>query len=63
MQVTKVDMLHKWMNKVVQGDCFELMKELPDKCFDLVLTDPPYGINKAEWDEDVPVGYIKECFR
>ncbi|HIS88917.1 TPA: site-specific DNA-methyltransferase [Candidatus Avigastranaerophilus faecigallinarum] len=25
------------------GDCFEIMKQLPDKCIDLVLTDPPYG--------------------
>jgi DNA modification methylase len=26
------------------GDCLELMKELPDKSVDLVLTDPPYGV-------------------
>jgi len=32
-------------NKIYHGDCFELMKELPDKSVDLVLTDPPYGIN------------------
>lgn len=27
------------------GDCLELMKELEDNSVDLVLTDPPYGIN------------------
>ena len=27
------------------GDCLELMKELPDESIDLVLTDPPYGID------------------
>jgi DNA modification methylase len=27
------------------GDCLELMKKIPDKSVDLVLTDPPYGIN------------------
>lgn len=26
-------------------DCLEFMKQLPDKCVDLVLTDPPYGID------------------
>jgi len=31
-------------NTVIQGDCLEVMKTLPDKCIDLVLTDPPYGI-------------------
>jgi DNA modification methylase len=32
---------------VVQGDCLELMKQLPDGCVDAVITDPPYGINAA----------------
>ena len=27
------------------GDCLEIMKEFPDKSFDLVLTDPPYGVS------------------
>lgn len=30
--------------KIVQGDCLEYMKTLPDKSIDLVLTDPPYGV-------------------
>ena len=29
---------------VVEGDCLELMKQLPDKCVDAVITDPPYGV-------------------
>lgn len=33
------------INKVHCADCLEVMKEMPDKCVDLVLTDPPYGIN------------------
>lgn len=31
------------LNKIHLGDCLEFMKQLPDKCIDLVLTDPPYG--------------------
>jgi len=27
------------------GDCLEVMRGLEDKSFDLVLTDPPYGVN------------------
>ncbi len=35
----------KWnLNEAYQGDCLDFMRELPDKCIDLVLTDPPYGI-------------------
>lgn len=33
-----------FINKIICGDCLEVMKEMPDKCADLVLTDPPYGI-------------------
>jgi len=36
------------LNKIHNIDCLEFMKTLPDKCIDLVLTDPPYGINAHE---------------
>jgi site-specific DNA-methyltransferase (adenine-specific) len=32
-------------NKIINADCLDILKELPDKCVDLVLTDPPYGID------------------
>jgi len=31
-------------NKIYQGDCLEIMKQIKDKSIDLVLTDPPYLI-------------------
>ena len=34
------------INQVYCGDCLDLMKEIPDKSIDLVLTDPPYGIGE-----------------
>ena len=33
------------MIDLMQGDCLELMKKIPDGSIDLVLTDPPYGMN------------------
>ena len=33
------------INKIILGDCMNYLKEIPDKSIDLVLTDPPYGIN------------------
>lgn len=36
--------MDKYLNKIIQGDCLEVMRGMPDKCVDLVLTDPPYGI-------------------
>lgn len=32
------------VNQIICGDCLEVMRDWPDKCVDLVLTDPPYGI-------------------
>lgn len=32
------------MPKLMQGDCLELMKQIPDGSVDMVLTDPPYGM-------------------
>lgn len=32
---------------IKQGDCLELMKDIPDGNIDLVLTDPPYGTVKS----------------
>lgn len=30
--------------QLLQGDCLELMKQIPDNSIDLILADPPYGI-------------------
>lgn len=44
---------------LLHGDCLELMKDIPDKSVDLILTDPPYNIGKAKWDK-MP-NYIEWC--
>lgn len=31
---------------LINGDCFEKLKEIPDDSIDLILTDPPYNIAK-----------------
>lgn len=36
------------INKIICSDCLDILRGLPDKCFDLCLTDPPYGINVAK---------------
>lgn len=33
------------MISIKQGDCLELMKEIQDNSIDMILTDPPYGMN------------------
>jgi len=31
------------VNKIICGDCLEVMKELPDKYVKLIIFDPPYS--------------------
>ena len=40
--------------KLRQGDCLELMKDIPSGSVDLVLTDPPYGTTACKWDSVIP---------
>jgi site-specific DNA-methyltransferase (adenine-specific) len=54
------------LNKIYQGDCLEIMKEIPDNSVDAIVTDPPYGLSfmGKKWDYDVPsVEIWKECLR
>lgn len=53
------------VNKIYNGDCLELMKQIPEESIDLILTDPPYnvsmksnfhtmnrkGVDFGEWDK------------
>lgn len=35
--------------QLYNGDCLEIMKDIPDKSVDMVLTDIPYGeVNRAK---------------
>jgi site-specific DNA-methyltransferase (adenine-specific) len=31
------------INQIIQGDCLEVMKDIPDKSIDMILIDPPYS--------------------
>lgn len=42
------------MINLMQGDCLELMKQIPDGSIDMVLTDPPYGTTACKWDSVIP---------
>lgn len=39
------------IQKLILGDCLELMKDIPDKSVDLIICDPPYGTTSIKWDE------------
>lgn len=42
------------MNKILHGDCLELMKGIPDGSIDMILCDLPYGTTACKWDVIIP---------
>ena len=40
--------------QLIQGDCLEVMKSIPDASVDMCLTDPPYGTTACKWDTVIP---------
>jgi len=50
-------------NKIYQGDCLELMKQIDDKSIDLILCDLPYGTTACKWDTIIPFEPLWEQYK
>jgi len=51
-----------FIDRVICGDCLEVMKEIPDKSVDAVITDPPYGFGRFETDDGNFIKLIQSAF-
>ena len=53
------------MDKMIlkQGDCLELMKDIPDKSIDMILCDLPYGTTQCKWDSIIPFEPLWEQYK
>jgi site-specific DNA-methyltransferase (adenine-specific) len=45
------------------GDCLEVMKQIPDKSIDLILCDLPYGTTACSWDSVIPFEPLWEHYK
>ena len=45
-----------------QGDCLEVMKDIPDKTIDMILCDLPYGTTACKWDIVIPFDKLWEQY-
>ncbi len=54
-------------NKIILGNALKLIKKMPDKCIDVILTDPPYGIKKEGIQNSVSLetfyNIMPDCYR
>lgn len=53
------------MNEIqlMQGDCLELMKGIPDGSVDMILCDLPYGTTACKWDTIIPFEPLWEQYK
>lgn len=45
--------IEKYINKLIEGDCLEVLPRLPDNCIDMILCDLPYGQTHNSWDKTI----------
>ena len=50
------------ITKLLQGDCLELMKKIPDNSVDMILCDLPYGTTRNKWDVIIPFEALWERY-
>ena len=48
---------------IKQGDCLELMKNIPDGSIDMILCDLPYGTTACKWDSVIPFEPLWEQYK
>lgn len=59
----KKEQFEKCLPMLLQGDCLELMKDIPDKSIDMVLCDLPYGTTACKWDSIIPFDLLWEQYK
>jgi DNA modification methylase len=55
--------IDRWLNKIIEGDCLEVMKDIPDKSVDMILCDLPYGTTACKWDTVIPFEPLWEQYK
>ena len=63
MAKRKIHKIDDFINNVFEGDCLEIMKQLPEKSIDMVLCDLPYGTTQNKWDSVIPLGGLWQQYR
>jgi site-specific DNA-methyltransferase (adenine-specific) len=52
-----------YINKIICGDCLEVMKGVPDGSIDMILCDLPYGTTACKWDTVIPFEPLWEQYK
>jgi len=47
------------LNQIILADCMDIMRDIPDKYFELAIVDPPYGIDRDRMNMGAGGGVAK----
>lgn len=50
--------IKEFENKVIQGDCLDVMATMPDNSVDMILCDLPYGTTQNKWDSVIDLNKL-----
>lgn len=51
------------LNSVIEDDCLNIMKKMPDGCIDMILCDLPYGTTQNKWDSVIPLDELWKQYK
>jgi len=57
-------MIDEYLNRIIQGDCLEVMRTIPDNSIDVTFADPPFNLKKkynSYYDKHEVEGYLSWC--
>lgn len=54
--------INRFVNQILEGDCRDLLPQLPDECIDLIVTSPPYADQRRHVYGGVPPDEYVEWF-
>ncbi len=60
--ITEKKPIEELKNKVIQGDCLDVMQSIPDKSIDMILCDLPYGTTQNKWDSVIDLDKLWEQY-
>ncbi|MDR0713564.1 MAG: hypothetical protein LBF89_04805 [Bacteroidales bacterium] len=58
----KLKTIDNYLNQVIQGDCLDVMPDIPDKSIDMILCDLPYGTTQNKWDSVIDLSELLQKY-
>lgn len=54
--------VEQWLNQILEGDCKDVLAQLPDNCIDLIVTSPPYADQRMQTYGGIQPNHYVEWF-